>query len=84
MVQAQRTYTNHTSTVSKVCRALVHAMKSAHKVTFLDLKATSTSTVLSQVPEDTVFFIDNAQLLGKKDDLAKAVREHFVRGQGAC
>ena len=32
----------------------------------------------------TVFFIDNAQLLGKKDDLAKAVREHFVRGQGAC
>ena len=69
---------------STTLRQVHHAMKSAHKVTFLDLKATSTSTVLSQVPEDTFFFIDNAQLLGKNDDLAKAVREHIVRGQGAC
>ena len=69
---------------STTLRQVHHAMKSAHKVTFLDLKATSTSTVLSQVPEDTFFFIDNAQMLGKNDDLTKAVREQLVRGQGAC
>ena len=69
---------------STTLRQVHHAMKSAHKVTFLDLKATSTSTVLSQVPEETFIFIDNAQMLGKNDDLAKAVREQLVRGQGAC